>query len=316
MKCYFSCILLLISINLTYAQVEQDSITHTQIVNPSIQDSIPVKSSKQSKGSKKSKIDNTTPKYWKLHGSTSLSGNQSAFSNWFTGGTNNITLNLRLNYDFNYKKEDWSLDNKFITAYGFNKNKFSSLKKTEDKIELNSILAKNISNQWNYSFFFNFKSQYGKGLDPKDPKNKTSHFLSPIFLMTGPGVFWKKDDNFKINFSPASPRFVFVHSEFTKMGKSYGVSQGEIKRFEFGSTVYVYYKLEIMKNVTMENILGVFADYLHNIKNVDFDYQVNLDLKVNKFISANVFYDALYDYDTSKKLQQKETVGVGFKYSL
>ncbi len=259
--------------------------------------------------------DSIPNKTWKIQGTNSISGNQSAFSNWVTGGTNNLTLNIRLNYDFNYKKDLWVLDNKLIASYGFNKNKFTSLKKTEDKIELNSILARNMKKDWNYSFFFNFKSQFGKGLDPKDPQKKTSHFLSPIFLMAGPGVYWRKNDNLKINFSPASPRFVFVHSEFTKMGKSYGVSQNEVKRFEFGSTLYAYYKLDIMKNVSMENILGVFADYIHDIEKVDFEYQTSIYFKVNKFIAANVYYDVLYDYDTSSKAQQKETVGIGFKYS-
>ncbi|MCI0919975.1 DUF3078 domain-containing protein [Sphingobacterium rhinopitheci] len=302
MKTYLFFMLLLMSINISNAQNIQDSIATKH-------------SKKDSNQHKKNKIDSTTTKHWNIKGTTSLSGNQSAFSNWLNGGTSNITVNLRLNYDFNYKKDNWVLDNKFITAYGFNRNKFSSVKKTEDKIELNSILARNIEKEWHYSFFFNFKSQFGKGLDPKDPKNKVSHFLSPIFLMTGPGIFWRKSDNFKINFSPATPRFVFVHSEFTKMGKSFGVSQNEVHRFEFGSTVYAYYKFDIMKNVTMENILGLFADYTHDFSKVDIDYQASLYLKVNKFISANVYYDVLYDYDTSKKLQQKETVGIGFKYS-
>jgi len=296
---FLSILLVLTSINFTQAQTQQDST--------SLQ--------KHDKSNKHHKQDSLTKSDWSIQGINSLSGNQSAFSNWLTGGTSNITLNLRLNYDINYKKGKWSLDNKFLTSYGFNKNKYSSLKKTDDNISLNSILAHNIKNEWNYSFFFNFKSQFGKGLDPKDPKKKISHFMSPVFLMAGPGVYWRKNDNLKINFSPASPRFVFVHSEFTKMGKSYGVAHGDIHRFEFGSTLYTYYKFDIMKNVTMENILGAFADYLHDIKKVDFDYQASIYLKVNKFVSANIFYDALYDYDTSKKLQQKETIGIGFKYS-
>lgn len=301
MHTYFSFILFLIGINLVHGQTSQDSIA--------------AKHTKQEKNIKHTKQDSATASNWTIHGANSLSGNQSAFSNWLGGGTSNITVNLRLNYDLNYKKGKWSLDNKFLTSYGFNKNKFSTLKKTDDDLELNSILARNIKNEWNYSFFFNFKTQYGKGLDPKDPKKKISHFMSPIFLMAGPGIFWRKNDNLKINFSPATPRFVFIHSEFTKMGKSYGVSKDEIHRFELGSSLYTYYKFDIMKNVTMENIVGVFADYLHDIKKVDFDYQASIYLKVNKFISANIYYDALYDYDTSEKLQQKETIGVGFKYS-
>lgn len=256
------------------------------------------------------------PKYWRINGINSISGNQSSFSNWQLGGTSNITVDVRINYDANYTKNNWSLDNKLIAKYGFNKNKANSLKKTEDGIELNSILAKNIKPEWNYSFFFNFKTQFDKGLDPKDPKHKISHFMSPVFLMAGPGIFWKKNDNLKINLSLTTPRFVFVHSEFTKMGKSYGVSKNEVHRFEFGPSIYAYYKFTIMKNVTMENIAEAFTNYLQDTNDVDFNYQASIYLKVNNFISANVYYEALYDNDVINKLQQKESIGVGFKYTL
>lgn len=284
--------------NYAFAQSEQDSTKknhHKNLETP--------------------KKDSKKNKFWKYHGTNSISGNQSSFTNWQQGGTSNITVDIRLNYDVNYQKDDWSLDNKFIAKYGFNKNKANSLKKTDDRIELNSILAKKFQPEWNYSMFFNFKSQFDKGLDPKDPEKKVSHFMSPVFLMAGPGILWKKSDDLKINFSPATPRFVFVHSEFTKIGKSYGVSQNQMHKFEFGASAYAYYRFKIMKNVHMENILSAFADYLYKPQNVDFDYQGAIDLSVNKFISAHIFYEALYDYDTIDKLQQKETIGLGFHYN-
>lgn len=280
----------------------------------SLQDTTHKKNNKEHH--KKVVVDSVPPKNWKIHGSNSISGNQSTFSNWQLGGTGNITVDIRLNYDINYQKDKWSLDNKLIAKYGFNKNKEHSLKKTEDGIELNSILARQFDKRWHYSFFFNFKSQFDKGLDPKDPKTKVSHFMSPIFLMAGPGIFWKKNDDFKINLSPASPRFVLVHSHFTKMGKSYGVDKGEIHKFEVGATAYIYYKFHIMKNVSMENIFEAFSNYLYKPQNIDFNYQGSLYFKVNNFISANVFYDALYDNDIIGKLQQKQSVGIGLKYTL
>jgi len=295
---YLLLFLIIANISKSNGQTSQDSIT-----------------SEHHKKDKAQKKELAEKKHWKIHGTNSITGNQSSFSNWQSGGTSNITVDVKLNYDINYKKDKWSLDNKFIAKYGFNKNKENSLKKTDDRIELNSILARNFKPKWHYSFFFNFKSQFDKGLDPKDPKNKVSHFMSPVFLMAGPGILWKTDDDFKINFSPATPRFVFVHSEFTKIGKSFGVSQNQIHRFEFGATAYAYYRFKIMKNVTMENILSAFADYLYKPQNVDFNYQGTLDLRVNKLITANIYYEALYDYDTIDKLQQKQAVGLGLHYT-
>src|SRR4051812_35279403 len=66
---------------------------------------------------------------WTTKGNASLLFNQSTFDNWVAGGENNISGTLGLNYDFNYKKEDWSWDNKVIASYGIVKTKTSSFAK-------------------------------------------------------------------------------------------------------------------------------------------------------------------------------------------
>lgn len=318
-KCFlFS--LFFIGINLTHAQTKQDSsaVKHSKkdkVVKAAVQDSSIVKPSKQNKGAKQAPVDSVTAKNWRIHGSNSLSINQTSFSNWILGGTNNLTVDVRLNYDFNYEKDNWSIDNKVLLTYGFNKQKANTLKKTDDRIEITSILGKKINEVWNYSGYMNFKTQFDKGIDPKDPKNKISHFFSPVFFQFGPGIFWKKHDNFKINVSPAAPRFVFVHSEFTKNGKSFGVSREEVMLFEFGASLYTYYKFNIMKNISMENIFLAYANYFNNTKGVDFDYQGTISMKVNKFFSANIYYEALYDFESLEMLQQKQSIGVGLKYA-
>nr|WP_297308087.1 DUF3078 domain-containing protein [uncultured Flavobacterium sp.] len=262
------------------------------------------------------KHDSLDIKRWKITGTNSLTGNQSSFNNWQIGGTSNLTINARINYDFNYQKKGWNWDNKLIAAYGFNRQKKNSTKKTDDRIEINSILAKPIRQDWYFSAYLNFQTQFDKGYDPKDEFKTLSRFASPIFLQFGPGFLWKKHDDFKINFSPAATKFIFVHEKFTKDGKSFSVEQNETERIEFGASIYVYYRFKILENITIENILGTYANYIENTKNVDFDYQLNIDLKVTKYITTNINYQALYDNETFGALQQKQSVGVGVKYTI
>lgn len=254
-------------------------------------------------------------KRWKIAGTNSLTGNQSSFTNWQKGGTSNLTVNARINYDFNYQKNGWNWDNKLIAAYGFNREKRNSTKKTDDRIEINSIIAKPFKQNWYFSGYLNFQTQFDKGYDPKDEFKTLSRFASPIFLQFGPGVLWKKHDDLKINFSPASTKFIFVHEKFTKDGKSFSVEQNETQRIEFGAAAYVYYRFKIHENITVENILSGYSNYIKNTKNVDFSYELNLDLKVTKYITTNINYQALYDNETFGALQQRQSVGVGFKYS-
>lgn len=262
------------------------------------------------------KHDSLDIKRWKITGINSLTGNQSSFNNWQIGGTSNLTINARINYDFNYQKNGWNWDNKLVAAYGFNRQKKNSTKKTDDRIEINSIIAKPFKQNWYFSGYLNFQTQFDKGYDPKDEFKTLSRFASPIFLQFGPGFLWKKHDDFKINFSPAATKFIFVHEKFTKDGKSFSVEQNETERIEFGASIYVYYRFKILENITIENILGTYANYIENTKNVDFDYQLNIDLKVTKYITTNINYQALYDNETFGALQQKQSVGVGVKYTI
>src|SRR5690606_19069462 len=191
---------------------------------------------------------------WIKKGNIAILGSQSSFNNWQSGGSNNIAINGSLNYDINYKKGDWTWDNKFIAMYGINKLKGQEQQKTDDRLEINSILGKKASGEWYYSAFANFKTQFDTGMNPDSLEQRISHFMSPAYLQVGPGMLWKKNDNLKVNVAPATARFIFVHSHFTEFEESFGVEQGKSMRFEFGAAVNAYYKVEIMENFTIENI--------------------------------------------------------------
>jgi hypothetical protein len=71
--------------------------------------------------------------------------------------------------------------------------------------------------------------------------------------------------------------------------------QGESSRFEFGASVSVNYKFNVMANVSIENRLNLYSNYLDNPQNVDIDYQMHLVMKINKYLSANVALQTIYD---------------------
>ncbi|MBN96646.1 MAG: hypothetical protein CMC56_01875, partial [Flavobacteriaceae bacterium] len=55
-----------------------------------------------------------------------------------------------------------------------------------------------------------------------------------------------------------------------------------------GGAIGVYYKFDVMKNISVENILNLYSNYLEDPQNVDLDHTLNLVMTVNKFISANL----------------------------
>jgi hypothetical protein len=253
-------------------------------------------------------------KLWTLKGNMSLLFNQSSYNKqWLGGGTSNVAGNFGLNYDFNYKKEDVVWDNKFILAYGLSKIKGDNkTAKTDDRLELNSLWGKKASGEWYYSAYFNFKSQLDTGLDKNDLK--ISHFFSPAYFQVGPGMLWKKSDNLSVNFAPAAAKAIFVHRHFTEFGPSFGVLQGDRFRFEFGASISAYYKFNIMTNVSIENRLNLYSNYLDDPQNVDVDYQMNVVMKINKYLTANVAVQAIYDDNSVKAVQVRELFGLGVNY--
>ncbi|NHN25500.1 DUF3078 domain-containing protein [Flavobacterium jejuense] len=259
---------------------------------------------------------------WKRGGNFVLLFNQSAFNNeWLGGGTSNIAGNAGLNYDFNYKTPELIWDNKFIAAYGINKLKGQETTKSDDRLEFTSLIGKKAKGYWFYSGFLNFKTQMDAGfVKAADPVTseiifiKNSHFFSPAYLQAGPGMLWKKNDNLKVNIAPATSRLIYVHKHFTEFGSAFGVEQGKSSRFEFGAALNGYYKFNIMENVSMENILNLYSNYLENPQNVDIDYQMNLVMKINKYISTNIAFQAIYDDNAIGAFQIREVFGLGFNY--
>jgi len=250
---------------------------------------------------------------WTKKGVITFLVNQSSFENWIAGGISNVSGTLGLNYDFNYQKNDWTWENKLIANFGLTKIKNQDTQKSSDLLEWNSVVGKKAKGYWYYSMFLNFKTQFADDLD-KDTKGPTQ-FLSPGYFQFGPGMLWKKSDNFKVNIAPATSRLIVVDKNLTEPNEAYfGVEEGKSARYELGASIGAYYKFNVMENISMENILNLYSNYLEDPQNVDLDYTMNMIMKINKFISANLSYQTIYDDNAFRGLQTRQVFGIGINY--
>lgn len=251
---------------------------------------------------------------WKKVGTFSFLVNQSSFDNWIAGGVSNISGAIGVYYDFNYSKANWSWDNKIIVAFGITKIKAQDIQKSNDRLEWNSVLGKKAKGNWNYSLFLNFKTQFTDDLN-SETKGPT-RILSPGYLQVGPGILWKKSDDLKVNISVATSKLIVVDKELTLPDDAYfGVEEGGSVRYELGASIGAYYKFTLMENITMENILNVYSDYLEDPQNVDFDYTINIVMGINKYFSTNLAFQAIYDDNAFQGLQTRQMIGLGINYS-
>ena len=274
---------------------------------------------------------NDIPEKWKNSGNALFLVNQSSFSNWTSGGQSSVSGTLKIDYTFNYSDNGWDWDTKVISNFGLNKISGSNfLKKTDDRIEINSVLGKKFNNdiigRWSYSSFFNFQTQFAKGYrfgnDANGNPNRTekSRFFSPATVQLGVGMYWKKSKDLWVNVAPMTGKLILVNRRFTENLNEnqtyFGVKKGGNSRFELGASIRSYYKSEIFENVTMENRLSLYSDYLDRPQNIDFDCTFNFIMKVNQYVSTNLIFQFVYDDNEIKRVQVREVLGVGLNIDL
>lgn len=272
-------------------------------------------------------IDDTIPNGWKSKGKVSFLFNQASFSNWIAGGENSFSGNLGLDYKIDYKKDDYTWENRIMASYGLLQTQSASFeKKTDDQLEINSIVAKKTKGYWYYSFLVNFRSQFTSGYLYSNDENgaeireKNTSFMSPGYLLFGPGMYWKKTENFKINLAPLTSKFTFVDDFYTSIpgyidGDYFGVDTNKSMLYQLGFNATAYYKFTIMENVTAENLLNLYSNYLKDPQNIDINYNLIVVMKINKILSANFNFQAIYDDDAFRGFQTKEVFGVGLNYN-
>jgi hypothetical protein len=269
-----------------------------------------------------SKISDTTKNGWKRKGNLIFLFNQSNFNNWLAGGENNMSGNVGVNYDFNYKKNDLTWDNKVIASYGLLQTKNTDFqKKTDDRFEFNSVLGKKAVGYWYYSFFANFRTQFAKGYvydkdaNGKETRTEYTNIFSPGYLTFGPGMFWKKSDNLKINLAPLTSKVTYVDRDFTLANEKYfGVQEGRSYRYELGFYASAYYKLDIMANISMENTLNLYSNYLEDPKNIDLDYTLAVVMRINRYLTTNLVVQTIYDDNAFNGFQTRQIFGLAANY--
>lgn len=253
---------------------------------------------------------------WFVSGNNSLLFSQTAFSNWMAGGVNSIALNGNIDYEFNLTQGKNIWDNRIILGYGVQTNEGESTRKNNDIIELNSSYGYNFKKNWYLASALNFKTQFTPGYDySPDPEVKISNFMAPAYLSLGLGVDYKPNEDLQVNIHPVTARFTFVLDEDLQYKGNYGLkNDGDSSFFELGAYLGARYKFKIMEGITYDNRFGIFANYLDKPQNMDISYWGLLDLKVNRFISAQVAINLLYDEDQISRTQVKQTLGIGFNY--
>ncbi len=289
---------------------------------------------------KDSTLKDTT--YWVQKKIVGLDITQIAFLNWNAGGNSSISGLFKGDFSRKYTKENVLWNNEMSIRYGINKQDDRELRKTDDAFSIlsNYGYKTDINSNWYSSARFNFNTQFTNGYAYPNTDTPISKFFAPAYVFLGIGSEYnRKDWNANFYFSPLTLKTTFVLNQRLADLGSYGVTKaiydeegnllkrGRKSRTELGMLFNNYWKTEIYKNMTLENRLSLYSDYLNNFGNIDVDWQLQVDMIVNEYVKANIGIHMIYDDDikakeevngeqitVGPKLQLKQALGIGVVY--
>lgn len=283
-------------------------------------------------------------KPWKVGGVISINGQQVSLTNWAAGGNSSISVGGLINIFANYKHGKSTWDNSLELGYGVIKQGDNKKwLKNDDKIQLTSKYGRHAFKKWYYSALGDFRTQFANGYNYPNDSVAISKFMAPAYGLAALGLDFKPNDHFSLFFAPVTGKFTIVNDEVLAKAGAFGV-QKEIRdannggtitqvhkthREEFGAYLKMQYQTKVMENITFQTVLELFTNYLNNPENIDVNWTTLTTFKVNKYISATLATQLLYDDDikvtrnygdktvkgtVGPDVQFKQVLGVGLTY--
>ncbi|MGO3181837.1 MAG: DUF3078 domain-containing protein [Aequorivita sp.] len=258
---------------------------------------------------------------WRTIKEVGLLLNQVSFTNWNSGGTNSISGIVSAKSSTTFKRENWFWNSDVNLKYGLNKQQDNGIKKTEDILELKSrvvVQADSIRNLF-YSARFSFNTQFSNGYKYPNKDEAISKFLAPGYMFFGLGMeYGKKIEHLSFYASPFTLKTTFVMDSDLANRGAFGVDpaiydidgtmlkEGNTTKQEVGILLTNRYEENIFENIKLSSYLELYTDYINSFGNIDVDWEVNLDMKVNKFVVASLGSHLRYDNDIKVESKRNE----------
>lgn len=286
------------------------------------------------------------PSFWEEVNLLGFNVSQVAFVNWNAGGNNSITGLGNLKFERNYKFRYISWKNILELRYGLNAQEGQKLRKTDDAIRFSSTFGfrRDTISNWYYSARANFNTQFSDGYKYPNRDNPISRFMSPGYFFLGAGTSYiQEDGKFNLYISPLTAKSTFVLDQNLADKGAFGVEKaifdalgnriqdGKNFFFEIGFLITNSWETQITDNVGLNNSISFYTDYLRQFGNIDVDWQLDLSLRVNKYIATTIGTHLIYDdnilFDEQvdanglvidpgePRIQFKQLFGVGISYN-
>jgi len=248
------------------------------------------------------------PQYWKYRSEAAFVFNQAMLTNWVKGGENSISTAMDITgyADYNNKELKITSNNFARLKYGLIKSGDNPVRKNLDLLETNSKLNHKAFGKFDFSATMLFKTQISKGYNYPNDSVPVSKFFNPAVLTLGIGLDYKPDKTTSINVAPLSYKATFVPDTATIDQTKYGVPKDRRSMHEPGGSVQITNEFKPLKTVTITNRLQLFTNYIHKPQNIDIDWEMIAQVKLNWFTDLRFNTHFIFDDDTKTIVKNKD----------
>ncbi|MBK8554488.1 MAG: DUF3078 domain-containing protein [Lewinellaceae bacterium] len=150
-----------------------------------------------------------------------------------------------------------------------------------------------------------YASNYLSPLDSAD--HVVSNFLSPLLIQLSPGITFKPNDHFSVQYSPFALRFIYVADDTIASLNIQGNDNGKNTFTGLGSELVGRYTNKFYGDrIAYNGTLRLFSNYLQGPQNIDVLFANNLSVQLFKGFSLDLLGEVFYDQDVKMNIDTND----------
>jgi hypothetical protein len=253
---------------------------------------------------------------WKHTMIASANITQISFTDWAQGGENALAYALFLEGKSIYAVDVIEWVNGYKFGYGQAKLGSQGIRKTDDKIDLQSVLTYKFGAYVNPFASVSLNTQFSEGVkyDALGIATPVSNFFDPAYIIQTVGVGYQPGPEVKTRLGVAL-RETIAKNYASKYTDDPTTSELEKLRIEGGLESVTEVGWTVMENIILNAKLEIFAPVQH-FDRTSIQSDNTLSARVNKLISMNLNVQLISDPQVQARTQIKQTLALGFSLTL
>ena len=247
-------------------------------------------------------------KLWKFGGTYAFNLNESTFTNWVSGGDNQISSTTIIKPLLTFDNNIWSWSTSMDIRHGLQKIGSDKTKKSDDVLKFETKLGRRISKNWKFSGLYLINTQARPSYDGD---KLVSAFMAPCYTNLSLGFDFSPNKALSIYMTPGNVRSTYVLNDTISARGDFGVTPGTKVLVKFGPSFLVSYKDEVLKNILLDTKLGYFQNILDGFGDPVVNWDAVITLRVNKYIATSFTFALFYDKNSTVDVKDENGVVTG-----